>query len=385
MMTQLTPQNNFSFELLKESKDSRARAGIMQTAHGPVETPIFMPVGTFGSVKTLSAFDMKELGAQIILGNTFHLLLRPGPEAFEKFGGIHGFIKWDRPTLTDSGGFQLFCLPNRRKISEDGAMVRSYVDGKYIMLSPEVSIAMQQSMNTDIMMVLDECVPSTAPQKEILRAMALTHRWALRSLNARTKPHQALFAIIQGGLHLDLRKQSAEFLCQHNFDGFAVGGLAVGESKQEREDVTEFVTALMPKHKPRYLMGVGTPLDLLEAVYRGIDMFDCIIPTMYAQQGVVFTTKGKMGVFRKRYALSDIALDENCSCHTCQNYSLGYLNHLTKCQEPLGWRLLAIHNVHYYLRLMEQVRTAILEDRYEAFYKETKAQICVSDTGTVNG
>ena len=375
----------FQFSLQNKDPNTDARAGVFHTLHGSVKTPIFMPVGTFASVKTLGSGDLMELGAQIILGNTYHLMLRPGAEVFQKLGGIHGLINWQKPVLTDSGGYQLFCLPKRRKITEEGAIFHSYTDGQYHLLSPETSIAMQQAIGSDIMMVLDECVPSTSDLKELRRAMGLTHRWALRSLKARTNEHQALFAIVQGGTNLELRKESSDFLTQHDFDGFAVGGLAVGESKKEREDTTQYVAERLPENKPRYLMGVGTPIDLLEAVKRGIDMFDCILPTKFAQQGVAFTSRGKMGTFRTMYRLRDEALDPACQCFTCRNHSLAYIHHLIKCQEPLGWRLLVLHNITHYLELMERTRQAILENRFEEFYRSTLSAIAVSDTGTVNG
>lgn len=369
------------FELQAQDPQSRARAARITLPRGVVQTPVFMPVGTFATVKTLAAHDMEALGAQIMLGNTYHLLMRPGAEVFRRMGGIHGLMNWKKPVLTDSGGYQIFCLPNSRTITEDGAVFRSYTDGAKILLSPETSIGMQEAINSDIMMVLDECVPSTSPESELKRAMALTHRWALRSLAARTKPDtQALFAIIQGGTDADLRKQSADFLTQHPFDGFAIGGLAVGESKAEREDMTELVTELMPHDRPRYLMGVGTPIDLLEAIRRGVDMFDCIIPTKHAQQGVAFTSRGKISTYRAVYKFRDEPLDPACDCHTCVNYSMAYIHHLSKCQEPLGWRLLAQHNVRYYVNLMAAARQAILEGRYMEFYRQTLAVISVPDT-----
>ncbi len=374
------PAMAVSFRLDATDPQTSARAGTLTLAHGEVQTPVFMPVGTFATVKTLSAMDMADAGAQIMLGNTYHLLLRPGEETFLKLGGIHPFMNWARPVLTDSGGFQLFCLPQSRKVKEEGALFRSYTDGRMVMLTPEVSIRMQEAINSDIMMVLDECVPSTSPESEIRRAMDLTHRWALRSLAARTKPQNALFAIVQGGTLIEMRQESAAFLTQHEFDGFAIGGLAVGESKAEREDTTELVTALLPTARPRYLMGVGTPMDLLEAVKRGVDMFDCIIPTKHAQQGVAFTSLGKVALNRQVYKFREDPLDPVCSCATCRDFSLAYLHHLVKCKEPLGWRLLAIHNVHYYLRLMEAARAAILAGRYLDFYRETMAAIEATDT-----
>ena len=374
----------FQFELLKTDPQTKARAGVFHTQHGSVKTPIFMPVGTFAAVKTLCSRDLQDLGAQIILGNTYHLMLRPGAQVFDHVGGIHSLINWKRPVLTDSGGYQLFCLPHRRKITEEGAVFHSYTDGRYHMLSPETSIAMQESINSDIMMVLDECVPSTVDNREARRAMELTHRWALRSLNARKKTQNALFAIVQGATDRELRRESAHFLTQHPFDGFAVGGLAVGESKSEREDTTEFVTDMLPKDRPRYLMGVGTPIDLLEGIRRGIDMFDCILPTKYAQQGIAFTSRGKLGTFRKKYQFKDEPLDPHCDCFCCKNYSLAYIHHLTKCLEPVGWRLLVIHNLAHYLKLMDDARSSILENQFEQFYRTTLDAIGISDTGTSN-
>lgn len=368
----------FSFRLIQKDAKTRARRGEVVTPHGVIQTPVFMPVGTMASVKTLDVNDLKGLGAQIILGNTYHLMLRPGVEVFKRLGGIHGFVGWDRPVLTDSGGFQIFCLPEHRKITEDGARFRSYVDGQFHMLSPERSIEVQTAIGSDIMMVLDWCIDSTSDLAATRKAMEMTHRWALRSLNARTNPEQALFAIVQGGVREELRRESAAFLTQHPFDGFAIGGLAVGETKNEREDMTELAAGLLPEDKPRYLMGVGTPLDLLEAVYRGVDMFDCVIPTMFAQRGKVFTSSGKLNLLWSGYRLSDEKLDPECVCSTCAHYSRGYLYHLSKCKEPTGWRLLAVHNLVYYQKLMRQMREAIEQDRYDEFYRETKARI----TGT---
>ncbi len=359
---------------------SKARACRIELERGVIETPVFMPVGTFATVKTLSSIDVDNLGAQIMLGNTYHLMMRPGPEVFKRVGGIHNFMNWKKPVLTDSGGFQIFCLPNSRKITEQGAIFRSYTDGKLILLSPESSIEMQQAINSDIMMVLDECVPSTSPLEELKRAMELTHRWALRSLAAHKHQHQSLFAIVQGGTDLKLRQTSAQFLTQHPFDGFAIGGLAVGETKQEREDMTEVATELLPKDKPRYLMGVGTPVDLLEAIRRGVDMFDCIIPTKHAQQGVAFTSNGKVNLVRSVYKYREDKLDSACDCHTCENFSLAYLHHLVKCKESLGWRLLSIHNTRYYIQLMKETRASILEGRFMDFYNQKIAAISVTDT-----
>jgi len=362
----------FRFNLIHTDATTRARRGEFITSHGTVQTPVFMPVGTLATVKTLTSTELESLGAQIILANTYHLLLRPGPEVFEKFGGIHKFMGWNRPLLTDSGGFQIFSLPRSRKITEEGAIFQSYIEGDEHKLTPESSIAMQQSIGSDIMMVLDQCIASTADYEETKVAMDLTHRWALRSLGAHnTRETQAIFGIVQGGGYEDLRMQSADFLTQLSFDGFAIGGLAVGETKKEREDFTELVAGLLPQDKPRYLMGVGTPLDLLEGVRRGVDMFDCIIPSKMAQQGNVYTTHGELKVCQSQYKLSDEKLDSSCDCVTCATYSRGYLHHLSKCRETLGWRALAFHNIYYFQKLMAGMREAISKNQFLDFYKRT--------------
>lgn len=370
----------FEFNLTHQDTQTAARRGWFRTPRGIVQTPVFMPVGTFAAVKTLDLRDLKELDAEIILANTYHLMIRPGQAVFEKFGGIHRFTGWNKPLLTDSGGFQIFNLPDYRLITEEGAVFRSYVDGQKFLLSPEKSIEMQGAIGSDIMMVLDQCIESTADYAQTRTAMELTHRWALRSLAARKRQDQALFGIIQGGVFEDLRHASVDFLTQHPFDGFAIGGLAVGETKSQREDFTELVASRLPVNKPRYLMGVGTPIDLLEAVRRGVDMFDCIIPTMFAQRGAVFTTQGKINLLATALRLTDTPLDPDCACSTCAHYSLGYLHHLSKCKEPTGWRLVSIHNQFYYTKLMNQMREAIEQNRFEAFYRETKAKISPKTT-----
>ncbi len=385
----------FKFELYKEDSGSKARAGEFFTPHGSVKTPVFMAVGTLATVKSLSAEDLKATSSQIVLGNTYHLLLRPGPEVFQKFGGIHNFMKWDRPVLTDSGGFQIFSLPKERKMTEEGAVFQSYVDGGFHELSPEKSMAMQNDIGSDIMMVLDQCIASTADLSATRAAMELTHRWALRSLNAHGKitaknsdsgrPYQAAFAIVQGGVFHDLRRESAAALTQHDFDGFAIGGLAVGESKSEREDMTELVAGLLPRAKPRYLMGVGTPADLLEAVRRGVDMFDCIIPTKMSQQGNVYTSRGLVKLPQAQYKFSEDPIDADCDCSVCKTHARGYLHHLSKCREALGWTLLSIHNVHFYNRLMEQARLAIMENRYTQFYQSKIAAWAEGESEVVSG
>ncbi len=365
----------FRFENYLTDPNSQARLGKFHTPHGSVDTPVFMPVGTLATVKTIDPRELELLGTQIVLANTYHLLLRPGIEVFKRFGGIHKFMNWQRPVLTDSGGFQIFSLPQSRKITEEGAVFRSYVEGNTYKLTPESSIRMQNAIGSDIMMVLDQCIASTADHRETKLALELTHRWALRSLAANENPDQALFGIIQGGVFEDLRFESSDFLTQHPFDGFAVGGLAVGESKTQREDFTQLVTERLPKDKPRYLMGVGTPIDLLEAVRRGVDMFDCIIPTKMAQQGNVYTSKGEVKLSAIQYKLSDDKLDERCSCSTCSHFSRGYLHHLTKCHESLGWRALAIHNISYYQNLMSRARVALSQGEFTDYYKMTITQL----------
>jgi queuine tRNA-ribosyltransferase len=365
----------FSFHLGPCDPGTRARRGAFATARGRVETPAFMPVGTRATVTGLGPDDLHALGAEIILGNTYHLLLRPGPEAMRRFGGLHRFMGWDRPILTDSGGFQIFSLSSDRTVTEAGARFKSYVDCRYHDLSPELSIEVQTALGSDVMMALDVCLPSTAGPAEIRAAMDRTHRWALRSLAARASREQALFAIVQGGLSPALRGESAAFLTQHPFDGFAIGGLAVGDTRAERSDVMAGTAERLPADRPRYLMGVGTPPDILEAVGHGIDMFDCVIPTTLAWQGTAFTSTGRVRLTRGDHRLSDEPLDAACRCPTCKTHSRGYLHHLVKCKEPLGPRLLSLHNLHHYLELMRAIRAAIEEGRYAAFAKATLAEI----------
>jgi len=365
----------FAFHPGRRDETTRARRGAFTTPHGRVETPAFMPVGTRASVTGLTPDDLRTLDAQIILGNTYHLLLRPGPEAMRALGGLHRFMAWDRPILTDSGGFQIFSLPADRTITEEGARFKSYIDCRYHHLTPETAVDMQQALGSDVMMVLDICLPSTAAPAALREAMDRTHRWALRSLAARTNPEQALFAIVQGGLDPAMRAESAGFLSQHPFDGFAIGGLAVGDTRSERFDVIGAAAGLLPPGKPRYLMGVGTPPDILEAVAHGVDMFDCVIPTTLAWQGTAFTGSGRVRLTRMEHRLSDEPLDAACGCATCRVHPRGYLHHLMKCKEPLGPRLLSVHNLHHYLQLMREVRAAIDAGRYGAFMKETLAKL----------
>ncbi|MFO0580855.1 MAG: tRNA guanosine(34) transglycosylase Tgt [Anaeromyxobacter sp.] len=363
------------YELLARDPGAAARRGRVHTRRGVVDTPAFMPVGTRASVTGLSVDEVKATGAQIILANTYHLLLRPGPEVMRQVGGIHRFMRWDGPVLTDSGGFQIFSLSEDRVITEKGARFRSYVDQRELVLSPERSVEVQEAIGSDVMMVLDVCLPSTSPAAEVREAMDRTHRWALRSLAARKDPGAALFAIVQGGLDPALRAESAGFLTAHPFDGFAIGGLAVGDTREERGDVMARTTALLPEDRPRYLMGVGTPADLLIAIGHGVDMFDCVLPTTLAWQGTAFTSTGRVRLTRGEHLASDRPLDPACACPTCREHPRGYLHHLVKCKEPLGPRLLSIHNLHHYASLMANARAAIEAGRYPAFARETLASL----------
>jgi queuine tRNA-ribosyltransferase len=371
--------SRLSFSLEKEAPGSKARAARFQTAHGEVRTPVFMPVGTQATVKNMTVETLKTLDAQVLLANTYHLLLRPGPKVFEKFGGIHRFMNWDRPVLTDSGGYQIFSMSDNRVVTEAGAKFRSYVDGEVHFLSPETSIAMQRAIGSDIMMVLDQCIPSTASYGEAEVAMHLTHRWAERSLHARGDSPQALFGIVQGACHRELRIRSAEFLRALPFDGLAIGGLAVGETHAQRYDFTDLATDHLPRDLPRYLMGVGTPIDILESVHRGVDMFDCIIPTQFAQRGSAFSSHGRLQCGRSVYKFSEEPIDARCDCHTCQHYSRAYIHHLIKSDETLGWQLLATHNIAFYQRLMAEIRTQILRGEFAAYYERQRHELGRTD------
>jgi queuine tRNA-ribosyltransferase len=366
------------FEL--QATDGKARATALETLHGRIETPVFMPVGTRATVMTQPPAHLEALGAQIILGNTYHLMMQPGIELFQRFGGIHRWMGWNRPVLTDSGGFQLFSLARRVTVSEEGAVVRPRKDGPIVHLTPESSVQMQRAIGSDIMMVLDHCIPSTSPREAAEQAMHLTHRWARRSLHARGDSPQALFAIVQGTCFEDLRRESARVLTDMGgFDGYAIGGLAVGEERSRREDVTELAAGLLPSDRPRYLMGVGTPLDLLEAVHRGVDMFDCILPVAWAQQGVAFTSRGKVDLRRGVYKLADEPVDPACPCDSCRRYSRSYLCHLFRCDEPLGWQALAFHNLRFYLELMREMRGHILAGTFAAFHAARRETLGASD------
>ncbi|MDQ3199957.1 MAG: tRNA guanosine(34) transglycosylase Tgt [Verrucomicrobiota bacterium] len=374
----MTP-SRLDFRLEAEAAGSRARAATFRTLHNEVQTPLFMPVGTKATVKAQLPRTLEEAGTQILLANTYHLLLRPGAEVFRRTGGIHGFMSWDRGVLTDSGGFQIFSLPHARSMSEEGAVFQSYVDGQSILLSPELSIETQKAIGSDIMMALDQCIASTADETSARTALGVTHRWAARSLAARGDSPQSIFGIVQGALFPELRRESVATLGEMSFDGFAIGGLAVGESRSEREDVCEFTAQLLPAEKPRYLMGVGTPLDILEGVHRGVDMFDCIMPTQLAQRGAVFTSRGFLQMRRGVYKYSNDPLDPECNCPTCARYSRAYLHHLTKASETLGWQLLGKHNIHFYHQLMRDIRASILAGRFAEFYQKKRPLLQESD------
>ena len=375
----LMHSSRLNFRLDALAAGSGARAATFQTLHNEVRTPLFMPVGTQATVKAQLPQTLEDAGSQILLVNTYHLLLRPGPEVFRRTGGIHGFMSWNRSVLTDSGGFQIFSLPHSRAISEEGAVFQSYLDGRTILLSPEVSVETQRAIGSDIMMALDHCTASTADEAAAREAIEITHRWAARSLAARGDSPQSMFAIVQGALFPELRQESAAQLSEMPFDGYAIGGLAVGESKNEREEMCEFTAQLLPEDKPRYLMGVGTPLDILEAVHRGVDMFDCIMPTQLAQRGAVFTSRGFLQMRRGVYKYSDEKLDPACTCPTCARYSRAYLHHLTKTGETLGWQLLGKHNLHFYHQLMREIRENILGGTFLDLYQEKRAFLHESD------
>ena len=362
----------FGFELLKT--DGKARRGRMTLTHGVVETPVFMPVGTYGAVKAMSPAALETVDAQIILGNTFHLWLRPGTEIISQFGGLHDFIGWNRPILTDSGGFQVFSLGAMRKLTEEGAKFASPIDGSRLFLSPEVSMQIQYALNSDIVMQLDECTPyiingRPATKEEAAQSMQLSMRWAQRSKDefVRNGNPNALFGIVQGGMFTDLREESLAGLMDIGFDGIAVGGLSVGEPKEEMYRVMAYIGAALPSEKPHYLMGVGTPEDLVEGVSNGIDLFDCVMPSRNARNGWLFTRFGDIRIRNARYRNDQKPLDDTCQCYTCRHFSRAYLHHLNRVGEILGAQLSTIHNLHYYLQLMAEMRSAIEEGTFNLF------------------
>ena len=350
-----------------DTRDGTARRGRLQFERGTVETPAFMPVGTYGTVKAMTPEELREIGAQIILGNTFHLMLRPGTDIIQAHGDLHDFMHWDGPILTDSGGFQVFSLAEMRKISEEGVRFNSPVDGAPVLLTPERSMEVQRALGSDIVMIFDECTPYPASESEATASMELSLRWAERSKQAHQGNPAALFGIVQGGMYERLRRRSARHLVEIGFDGYAIGGLSVGEPMEERNHVLEVLEPELPADRPRYLMGVGKPEDLVEGVRRGVDMFDCVIPTRNARTGFLYTHKGILKIRNSRYARDTRPIDEHCGCYTCRNYSRAYLRHLDKCREILGARLNTIHNLYYFQDLMRKIRAAIEEQRYEAF------------------
>lgn len=368
---------NFTVE--KEAEGSAARACRYTTLHNEVLTPVFMPVATFAAFRSQDTEKVESLGFPVILSNTYHLLLRPGAEVFDAIGGIHNFMKWPRSVLTDSGGFQIFSMANSFRITEEGALFRSYVDGKKILLSPELSIATQRSIGSDIMMALDQCIPSTSERSVSLAAAELTARWAERSLAARGDSPQALFGIVQGACDAQLRRTSASQITSLPFDGFAIGGLAVGENEDERKDITALTASLLPRNNPRYLMGVGTPIDLLEAVHRGVDMFDCILPSALGQQGVVYTSHGRIELRRGVHRLSNRPLDERCTCPACTRYTRAYLHHLVKTDEFFARQLLGLHNLTFYKHLMDEMRTHILAGDFASYYATKRDELVTID------
>ncbi|MGI6656694.1 MAG: tRNA guanosine(34) transglycosylase Tgt [Desulfobulbus sp.] len=356
-----------AFVLHYRSSECSARCGELATLHGVVPTPIFMPVGTQATVKALTPENLIEAGARIILGNTYHLYIRPGHELIRSFGGLHGFMHWDRPILTDSGGFQIFSLQELARITEEGAAFRSHLDGARLFLSPEDAIHVQEALGADIMMALDTCIPYPANRDQAARATALTARWARRCRAVQGETGQLLFGIVQGGMFPDLRLEAIEELVEIGFDGYALGGLSVGEPKELMEEILAACADRLPADQARYLMGVGTPEDLVEGVYYGVDMFDCVMPTRNARNGMLFTSQGRIVIKNARYQRDPRPLDEQCDCYTCRHYSRAYLRHLYQCREILAYQLNSIHNVHYYCSLMAAMRKAIAEDRFLAF------------------
>ncbi len=363
-------KKEFSFKLI--SKFKNARLGLIKTPRGNINTPVFMPVGTLGTVKGIFVEDLKKTGSQIILGNTYHLMLRPGSNTLEKFGGLHSFMNWDKPILTDSGGFQIMSLSKLNKIEKDiGVIFKSHIDGKKIVLSPEKSIKIQKSINSDILMVLDECPKLTNDRDKLKKAIDVSTNWAKRSkIEFGNNKKKGLFGIIQGGLYKDLRLESLEKLIDINFDGYAIGGLAVGETQGEMFDVVKNITVNMPENKPRYLMGVGTPSDILGAINEGVDMFDCVIPTRSGRTGLAFTWQGKINLKNSMYKNDMSPLDESCNLRNLKMYSKSYLNHLIKTNELLASMLISLHNVNFYQQFMYEIRKSIKSRTYSKFYNK---------------
>lgn len=359
-----------SLTYTKVAQSGKARAGVITTEHGDIETPIFMPVGTRASVKCMGQDDLEEIGAEIILGNTYHLYLRPGHELIEKVGGgLHGFMSWDKPILTDSGGYQVFSLSDMNKLTEEGVRFQSHLDGSYHMISPEKSMEIQKGLGADIVMAFDECPALPASKEKLRTSMELTLRWAKRCKDYPLKPYQNLFGIIQGGLHIDLRTECMEKLKEMDFDGYALGGLSVGEKNQEMIDFCDQFVHTMPEDKPRYLMGVGKPLDVLTGIKNGLDMFDCVLPTRNARNGQFLTAAGPLNIKKEKFKEDTKAPDPSCSCKVCKTYSRSYIRHLYTVGEYLAGQLITYHNLHFYLEMTRSARKAIIEDRFDEFYQ----------------
>lgn len=359
----------FQFEILKKDSSSRARLGRLITDHGVVQTPAFFPVGTQGTIKSLTPEELVDLGVEGILGNTYHLYLRPGHESIGRLGGLHRFVHWERMILTDSGGFQIFSLAKLRRISEEGVIFQSHIDGSEHFLTPEKVLEIQRALGSDIAMVLDECVPYPASYEYVKTSVNLTTRWAERSLRLKREGDPALFAIVQGGMFHDLREESARGLTGLDFDGYAIGGLSVGEPKSVMREVLEWTASLLPENRLRYLMGVGTSEDILHATRQGIDLFDCVLPTRNARNGMLFTSEGKLSIKQAQYAEDPRPIEESCRCYTCLHYSRAYLRHLYLSNEILSSRLNTIHNIYYYMNWMQKIRSAIEEDRLDEIFE----------------
>ncbi|MCI5852491.1 MAG: tRNA guanosine(34) transglycosylase Tgt [Clostridiales bacterium] len=360
-----------TYELIKKDSRTKARRGRVNTPHGPIETPVFMPVGTAGTVKAMKPEEVRDMGAQIILGNTYHLYLRPGHEVVKAAGGLHKFMNWERAILTDSGGFQVFSLGAMRKISEEGVEFRSHIDGSKHMLSPEKSMEIQNALGSDIMMAFDECAPYPADRNYVKNSLERTTRWLKRCKDFhKNTEQQSLFGIMQGGMYKDLRKQSAEEIVELDLPGYAIGGLSVGEPKELMYEIMDDCVDYLPAEKPRYLMGVGSPDCLFEGVERGIDMFDCVLPTRIARHGMAMTSQGRVNIKNAKYERDFTPLDPHCDCYTCRNYSKAYLRHLFKCDEILSSMLMTTHNLHFLVNTMAGIRKAIEEDRFLEYKKE---------------
>jgi queuine tRNA-ribosyltransferase len=372
----------FRFEVLKQEQNTQARLGRIHTDHGDITTPVFMPVGTQASVKSLAPEDLLDLNVEIILCNIYHLYLRPGHEVIGRLGGLHRFMHWELPLLTDSGGFQVYSLSNLRKVMDEGVEFQSHLDGSRHFLTPERAIEIQEALNSDITMCLDECIPYPASYDYALSAAVRTTSWAKRCKESKTRDAQALFGIVQGGMYADLRERSAHEIMDIGFDGYALGGLSVGETKALMYEMIDATTPFLPEDKPRYIMGVGTPGDLVRCVGHGIDMFDCVLPTRNARNGTLFTSTGKVIIKNAQHAEESIPVDEHCDCYTCRNFSRAYLRHLYMAGEILSARLNTIHNLHFYLTLMEDIRQAIREDRFAAFSADFLASEAVHDEYT---